>query len=78
VSKINAMNNDPGILCFKHCKGKIFSFSLPEKCPICNQKLLNDKNHSGILPFRIPYPFVRGTQQKCSVILKPTVGDFLK
>lgn len=27
---------------------------------------------------RIPYPFVRAVQYPCSIVIKPTVGDFLQ
>ncbi|XP_022160055.1 uncharacterized protein LOC111026308 isoform X2 [Myzus persicae] len=29
------------------------------------------------IPIRVPYPFVRASQQSCSVIVKPTRDDFL-
>ncbi|XP_025421895.1 MKRN2 opposite strand protein isoform X2 [Sipha flava] len=27
--------------------------------------------------FKVPYPFVRASQQPCSIVIKPTRGDFL-
>ncbi|XP_037960486.1 uncharacterized protein LOC119689676 [Teleopsis dalmanni] len=32
---------------------------------------------SKILPFRLPYPFVRASQYPCAIVLRPTIGDFL-
>ncbi|KAG5670220.1 hypothetical protein PVAND_000498 [Polypedilum vanderplanki] len=71
------MISDPGILCVQHCSAKIFSFQLPESCPLCNKKILNGNNNFGLLPFRLPYPFVRASQTQAAVILRPTNGDFL-
>lgn len=31
-----------------------------------------------LLPFRLPFPFVRASQHPCSIVLRPTIGDFLK
>nr|XP_018902596.1 PREDICTED: MKRN2 opposite strand protein [Bemisia tabaci]XP_018902597.1 PREDICTED: MKRN2 opposite strand protein [Bemisia tabaci] len=68
------MNLDPGILCFNHCGCQVFCLELPEICPVC-RKHLNESET--IVPFRVPYPFVRAKQYPCSVLLKPTNGDFL-
>ncbi|XP_061388280.1 phosphatidylinositol 3,4,5-trisphosphate 3-phosphatase cnrN-like, partial [Musca vetustissima] len=32
---------------------------------------------SRLLPFRLPYPFVRANQYPCAIVLRPTTGDFL-
>uniref|UniRef100_A0A1A9WEZ2 MKRN2 opposite strand protein n=1 Tax=Glossina brevipalpis TaxID=37001 RepID=A0A1A9WEZ2_9MUSC len=32
---------------------------------------------SRLLPFRLPYPFIRASQYPCAIILRPTTGDFL-
>lgn len=68
--------SDPGIVCFQHCGSKIFCWSLPPICPACSTDLLGDRFE--LLPFRLPYPFVKPHQHPCSIILKPTTGDFLK
>ncbi|PSN38459.1 hypothetical protein C0J52_15613 [Blattella germanica] len=70
------MDTDPGILCFQHCSSKVFCFELPEKCPICNSSLTTANFR--LLPFRIPYPFVRAIQHPCAIVIKPTTGDFLQ
>lgn len=75
VTSAAVMDTDPGILCFQHCSCKVFCFELPEKCPICNSHL--STAHFRLLPFRIPYPFVRAVQYPCSIVIKPTTGDFL-
>ncbi|CAG9823467.1 unnamed protein product [Phaedon cochleariae] len=66
---------DPGIICFQHCGPKIFCFSLPDSCPVC-EKALDNANFS-LLPFRVPYPFVQASQYPCAVVIKPTTGDFM-
>ncbi|XP_017075262.2 MKRN2 opposite strand protein [Drosophila eugracilis] len=33
--------------------------------------------HLLLLPFRLPYPFVRATQHPCAIVLRPSAGDFL-
>lgn len=69
------MNQDPGVLCFQHCKHKVFGFNLPDSCPICSKDLNTEPLQ--LPPFRIPYPFVRASQNPCSLVIKPTRGDFL-
>jgi len=69
------MRMDPGIVCFQHCGPKIFCLRLPDFCPSCKGDL--SKAEFALLPFRVPYPFVRATQYPCAVIIKPTSGDFL-
>ncbi|XP_077285256.1 MKRN2 opposite strand protein [Arctopsyche grandis] len=66
---------EPGIICFQHCGPKIFCKALPEKCPICCDDL--SIANFGLLPFRVPYPFVKASQYSCAVLIKPTNGDFL-
>lgn len=70
------MMTDPGIICFQHCGSKIFCLSLPKNCPACKQKL--DEAEFKLPPFRLPYPFIKPHQHPCSIILRPTTGDFLK
>ncbi|KAJ3633882.1 hypothetical protein MTP99_010801 [Tenebrio molitor] len=53
----------------------MFCFLLPEKCPVCETDL--SQTNFSLLPFRVPYPFIRASQYPCSVIIKPTSGDFL-
>ncbi|XP_047471320.1 MKRN2 opposite strand protein-like isoform X2 [Penaeus chinensis] len=33
------MNLDPGIVCYQHCEGRLFSFSLPSSCYLCGADL---------------------------------------
>uniref|UniRef100_A0A1B6G3V8 MKRN2 opposite strand protein n=1 Tax=Cuerna arida TaxID=1464854 RepID=A0A1B6G3V8_9HEMI len=69
------MDCDPGILCVQHCGPRVFCFQLPEHCPVCRTSLNNVS--PALIPFRVPYPFVRAQQYPCAVIIKPTNGDFL-
>lgn len=66
---------DPGILCFHHCQYKVFCTIIPEDCPACKQKL--DRYDCNLLPFRVPYPFVKASQHPRAIVIKPTHGDFL-
>ncbi|QQP49297.1 Uncharacterized protein FKW44_009912 [Caligus rogercresseyi] len=52
------------ILCFEHCSSQSFALRLPEKCSMCRTKLTD--------------PFSRARDYPCSVVLKPTQGDFLR
>ncbi|GFS86401.1 MKRN2 opposite strand protein [Trichonephila clavipes] len=69
--------NDPGIICYQHCrkKEKVFSFNLPDICNFCNAELSSTELR--IPPFRIPYPFRDATKEPNSIVIKPTYGDFL-
>ncbi|XP_076033135.1 MKRN2 opposite strand protein [Oratosquilla oratoria] len=69
------MNLDPGILCFQHCTGRLFSFRLPALCVFCKADLATDPLL--VPPFRLPFPFVRGSQAPCCILIKPSKGDFL-
>ncbi|ALC40151.1 CG9967 [Drosophila busckii] len=93
ASATTTITSDPGILCFHHCNVKVFCFTLPHTCPHCNAPLAADVNSSSptdtaqnetssqtstrLLPFRLPYPFVRATQHPCAIVLRPSTGDFL-
>lgn len=68
---------DPGIICFQHCGPKVFCIDFPERCPSCTGALGTTANFK-LMPFRLPFPFVKASQYPGSVILRPTVGDFLK
>uniref|UniRef100_A0A8D8LX46 MKRN2 opposite strand protein n=3 Tax=Cacopsylla melanoneura TaxID=428564 RepID=A0A8D8LX46_9HEMI len=70
------MNADPGILCFAHCGPRVFCFQLPEHCPVCHAPLAGEA--TSVTPFRVPYPFVKASQYPCSILMKPTHGDFLQ
>ncbi|KAF0748160.1 MKRN2 opposite strand protein, partial [Aphis craccivora] len=58
------MNNDSGIISFQHCNHKnIYCINIPTNCPICKKCLKHMQN----IPIRVPYPFVRASQQSCSI-----------
>lgn len=65
-----------GIICFQHCTSKIFSIKLLAKCPECQNELCADDTFK-LMPFRLPYPFIKPHQYPCAIILRPTNGDFL-
>ncbi|XP_053695295.1 MKRN2 opposite strand protein [Sabethes cyaneus] len=67
-------DDEPHVICFKHCRNHIFVLKVPVQCPLCNHPLEQCKN---LLPFGLPYPFVVANQSPCSVVLRPSVGDFL-
>ncbi|GAB6026673.1 hypothetical protein CHUAL_013186 [Chamberlinius hualienensis] len=70
-------SQDPGILCFQHCdkNAQVFCFTLPRFCELCGADLYISELR--IPPFRIPYPFVAAAAIPCSIVIRPTVGDFL-
>lgn len=70
---MKAMFKDPGIICFQHCKNKVFAIEMLAKCPECHMELIPNQ----MMPFRLPYPFKKPHQYPCSIILRPTHGDFL-
>ncbi|XP_015794622.1 MKRN2 opposite strand protein [Tetranychus urticae] len=71
-------NQNPNILCFQHCdtRCKIFSFKLPDRCPLCSTQLT--PNTQLILPpFQVPFPLTSHKRITTSIIIRPTEGDFL-
>jgi len=69
--------DDPGILCFQHLRNeaKVFCFQVPSICKFCNADLLT--NELRIPPFKIPYPFKTSSNEPNTLVIKPTLGDFL-
>ncbi|XP_030063488.1 MKRN2 opposite strand protein [Microcaecilia unicolor] len=66
-----------GLVKFKHCGKEIFSYSLPQNCPICGQPAVSSSNLKDA-PVTIPSPFVNGHKASCSFLVKPTEGTFLR
>ncbi|XP_054157014.1 MKRN2 opposite strand protein-like [Oppia nitens] len=68
---------DPGILCFQHCNSrcKVFCLELPDHCPLCSASLSSVELK--IPPFCVPYPFTSAKRTQCSLVIRPTDGDFL-
>ncbi|XP_055547174.1 MKRN2 opposite strand protein [Wyeomyia smithii] len=69
-----SVDDEPHIICFKHCSNHVFVLKVPIRCPLCNQPL---EQCEKFLPFSLPYPFSNASQSPCSVVLRPAVGDFL-
>ncbi|KAL0131800.1 hypothetical protein PUN28_002982 [Cardiocondyla obscurior] len=68
------MNNDPGIICFRHCSAKnVFCFRVPATCPMCSSEIQNFITD----PFRVPYPFANAAHSPTSVVIRPLRGSFL-
>jgi len=64
------------ILCFEHCGARVFSLGrLPSNCPSCQVNLLHCDLK--IPPFAVPSPFKRAVDYPCSIVVKPTKGNFL-
>ena len=65
------------IRCFQHCTNQfnILCFSIPEICPICQQNIL--QTGMRIPPYLIPSPFTNAESTSCSLLIKPTVGNFV-
>ncbi|XP_003826305.2 MKRN2 opposite strand protein isoform X1 [Pan paniscus] len=61
---------------FNHCEKYIYSFSVPQCCPLCQQDLGWRKLEDA--PVSIANPFTNGHQEKCSFLLRPTQGTFLR
>ncbi|KAL2807184.1 MKRN2 opposite strand protein isoform 4, partial [Daubentonia madagascariensis] len=60
---------------FNHCKKSIYSFSVPQCCPLCQKDVGSRKLEEA--PVSIANPFTNGHQEKCSFLLRPTQGTFL-
>lgn len=68
------MNNDPGIMCFRHCLTKnVICKHVPIICPVCLLQI------EGFIvdPFRVPYPFANASHNPTSVVIRPSQGNFL-
>uniref|UniRef100_A0A673TC08 MKRN2 opposite strand n=1 Tax=Suricata suricatta TaxID=37032 RepID=A0A673TC08_SURSU len=61
---------------FNHCKKSIYSFSVPQCCPLCQQVMGSRKLEEA--PVSISNPFTNGHQEQCSFLLRPTQGTFLR
>uniref|UniRef100_A0A8C8YHH2 MKRN2 opposite strand n=1 Tax=Prolemur simus TaxID=1328070 RepID=A0A8C8YHH2_PROSS len=61
---------------FNHCKKSIYSFGVPQRCPLCQKDMGSRKLEEA--PVSIANPFTNGHQEKCSFLLRPTQGTFLR
>ena len=69
------MSTDNILICFKHCcASSIFCKKVPEACPICNSSL----STFVLEPFVIPYPLVNAKDYPCSIVVRPSLGNFLE
>ena len=71
-------NASKPIVCFEYAGHKCFSLSSPpERCPNTGKRLKSIKDFD-IAPFRLPSPFAPAPDFPCSVVIRPTRGDFLE
>ncbi|MBN3297745.1 MKROS protein, partial [Amia calva] len=64
------------VIKFHHCEKDIYCFFVPEQCPVCGESLSSRRLQEA--PVSIPSPFVNGQKIKCSFLVKPTKGTFLR
>nr|XP_006206937.1 MKRN2 opposite strand protein [Vicugna pacos] len=64
------------IIKFNHCQKSIYSFSVPRCCPLCQRDVGARKLEEA--PVSIANPFTNGHREKCSFLLRPTQGTFLR
>lgn len=68
------------IMCMQHCSSSlsIFFVGFPARCPVCSVELNNCQLI--IPPFCLPCPLSSSQDPllRCSVLIKPTKGDFLR
>lgn len=68
------MNRD-SLICYKHCSDKsIFCKKVAKVCPLCGSEVTNFL----LEPFDIPCPFAQASEYPCSLVVKPSFGDFLR
>nr|XP_004651477.1 MKRN2 opposite strand protein [Jaculus jaculus] len=61
---------------FNHCKKSIYTFRVPRCCPLCQQDMGSAKLEDA--PVSISNPLCNGHHERCSFLLKPTQGTFLR
>jgi len=70
---------DPEIIYFSHCDSgkRIFCLEIPEACPLCGERIEEETSSLLSGPRQVPCPFVSSSDAPCSVLIRPTRGDFL-
>ncbi|XP_025082690.1 MKRN2 opposite strand protein-like [Pomacea canaliculata] len=68
----------PQLKCCQHCdrNTNIVCLVVPVCCPICQQNTAATQMR--VPPYLLPAPFISSTDAPCSLVLKQTVGDFIK
>ncbi|KAM4820917.1 MKRN2 opposite strand protein [Thomomys bottae] len=61
---------------FDHCKTSIYSFRVPQRCPLCQQDVGSAKLEEA--PISISSPLSNGHWEKCCFLLRPIQGTFLR
>ncbi|XP_060095846.1 MKRN2 opposite strand protein [Heteronotia binoei] len=70
------LDSETALIKISHCKKDIFFPYVPKYCPLCGQSVSCRRLEEA--PVSIPSPFVNGHREKCSFLLKPTSGTFLR
>ncbi|XP_067658799.1 MKRN2 opposite strand protein-like [Haliotis asinina] len=70
--------DEDGLRCFQHCRRdvNIICFCVPRVCPLCGGH--TDRTESRIPPYPLPYPFITSSSVSSGIVLRPTLGDFLR
>lgn len=68
----------PDILCWQHCDKltNILCFSVPPVCPLCHYNTTHSP--SRIPPYKLPSPLTNAGESPVSLVVRPTVGTFLR
>ncbi|KAH9513560.1 MKRN2 opposite strand protein [Bulinus truncatus] len=63
---------------FQHCRKDtdLVCFLLPEHCPLCHEPTATTECR--IPPYILPSPFSSSLKFKRAIVLKPTLGDFIR
>ncbi|GAB1861384.1 MKRN2 opposite strand protein [Camponotus japonicus] len=68
------MNDNPGIVCFRHCPRKnVFCRRVPATCPVCSSRIQDFI----VDPFRVPYPFANAAHNPTSIAIRASRSSFL-
>ncbi|EDM02151.1 rCG29620 [Rattus norvegicus] len=67
---------EKSLIKFRHCERSIYTFGVPQCCPLCQGDVGSTRIEDA--PISISDPFSNGHQEKCSFLLKPTRGTFLR
>ncbi|XP_012263671.2 MKRN2 opposite strand protein [Athalia rosae] len=68
------MDSEACVICFKHCCSRaIFCKQVPDDCPLCNSAIADYE----LEPFRLPYPFTKAKESPVTVVIRPSIGNFL-
>uniref|UniRef100_A0A8D2JEM1 Uncharacterized protein n=1 Tax=Varanus komodoensis TaxID=61221 RepID=A0A8D2JEM1_VARKO len=73
---MQSLDSEQSLIKITHCRKDIFGSGVPKHCPFCGKSLIYASLEEA--PVSIPSPFVNGHKERCSFLLKPTEGTFLR